>query len=84
MVRPTLIDRNPNELKYYPFMPSLNKCTGSCDILSSKICVPKETKNIYVIAFNLIAIKDESKAIFFSIKQLHSWNTSTSICENSK
>ena len=63
MVRPTLIDRNPNELKYYPFMTSLNKCTGRCDILSSKICVPKETKNIYVIAFNLIAIKDESKAM---------------------
>ena len=63
MVRPILIDRNPNELKCYPFMTSLNKCTGSCDILSSKICVTKETKNIYVIAFNSIAIKDESKAM---------------------
>ena len=29
MVRPTLIDMNPNELKYR-FMISLNKCTGSC------------------------------------------------------
>ena len=28
MVRPTLIDMNPFELKYYPFMISLNKCTG--------------------------------------------------------
>ena len=28
MVRPTLIDMNPVELKYYPFMISLNKCTG--------------------------------------------------------
>ena len=70
MVRPTLIDRNPNELKYYPFMTSLNKCTGSCDILSSKICVPKETKNIYVIAFNSIAIKDESKAMTASFMWL--------------
>ena len=25
MVRPTLIDSNPIELKYYPFMISLNK-----------------------------------------------------------
>ena len=29
MVRPTLIDLNPVELKYYPFMISLNKYTGS-------------------------------------------------------
>ena len=27
MVRPTLIDINPDELKYYPFMISFNKCT---------------------------------------------------------
>ena len=46
MVRPTLIDMNPIELKYYPFMISLNKCTGTCNVLSPKICVPKETKDI--------------------------------------
>ena len=28
MVRSTLIDMNPNELKYYPLIISLNKCTG--------------------------------------------------------
>ena len=27
LVRPTLIDLNPIELKYYPFMISLDKCT---------------------------------------------------------
>ena len=37
MVRPTLINMNPIELKYYPLMISLNKCTGSCNILSQKI-----------------------------------------------
>ena len=44
MVRPILIDLNPVELKYYPFMISLDKCTGSCNILSPKICVSKEKK----------------------------------------
>ena len=44
-VRPNVIDMNPNELKYYPFMISLNKCTGSCNVLSPKMCVPKETKD---------------------------------------
>ena len=29
MVRPTIIDVNPNELKYYPSMISLNKCAGN-------------------------------------------------------
>ena len=44
MVRPTLIDLNPVELKYYPFMITLNKCIGSCKILSPKICVQKKQK----------------------------------------
>ena len=44
IVRPTLIHMNPNELKYYPFMISLNKCTGSCNVLFQKICVPKKQK----------------------------------------
>ena len=54
IVRPTIIDLNPVELKYYPFMTSLDKCTGSCSVLSPKICVPKETKDINVKAFKMI------------------------------
>ena len=54
---------NPSELKYYPFMISLNKCTGSCNVLSPKMCVPKETKDINVKAFNMITNKDEAKAM---------------------
>ena len=50
MIRPTIIDLNPAEFKYYIFMISLDKCTGSCNVLSSKICVPKETKDINVEA----------------------------------
>ena len=44
MVRPTLVDLNHIELKYYPLMISLDKCTGSCNVLSPKICVPKKQK----------------------------------------
>ena len=54
MVRHTLINMNPNEIKYYPFMISLSKYTGSCNVLSPKICVPKESKDIDVKAFNMI------------------------------
>ena len=35
-IRPTLIDLNLVELKYYPFMFSLDKCSGSCNVLSPK------------------------------------------------
>ena len=48
MVRSTLIDMNPGERKCYPFTISFNKFTGSCDALSPKVCVPKETKGITV------------------------------------
>ena len=54
---------NPVELKYYQFMVSLNKCTASCNILPPKICVPKETKDIYVKAFNMITNKKEVKSM---------------------
>ena len=62
-VRPTLIYMNPVELKYYPFMITLNKCTASCNVLSPKICVPKETKDINIKACNMITNKDEAKTM---------------------
>ena len=41
----------------------LNKCTESCNVLSPKICVPKETKSMNVKAFNMITNKNEVKAM---------------------
>ena len=38
MIRPTLIDLNYPGLKYYPIMISIDKCTGSCNALSPKMC----------------------------------------------
>ena len=43
-------------------MISLNKYTESCNFVSPKICVPKETKDINVKAFNMITNKNEAKA----------------------
>ena len=46
--RPTPIDSNPVELKYYPFMVSLDKFSGSCNSgndFSTKICVLSKTKD---------------------------------------
>ena len=44
-------------------MISLNKCTGSCNVLFPKICVPKETKDINLKAFYMIAKKNEAKTM---------------------
>ena len=63
VVRPTLIIMNSAELKYYQLMISLNKCIGNCNVLPPKINVPKETKDIIVKASNMIANKDEAKAM---------------------
>ena len=63
IVGSTFIDMNTIELKYYPFMIGLNKCTGRCNVLSPKICFPNETKDINVKTFNMITDKDEAKAL---------------------
>ena len=44
MATPTLIDLNLVELKYYPFMISLDKCSGSCNILSPKYVFQRKQK----------------------------------------
>ena len=69
MVRPNIIDMTSVELKHYPFKTSLNNCTGSCNVLSPKMCVPNETKNINVKAFILITNKDEAKAMIKHVIQ---------------
>ena len=53
---------NPVELKIYPFMIRLDKCTRSCNVVSPKTCVPKETKDINVKVLNMKANKNETKA----------------------
>ena len=70
MVRRILIGLNPVELKYYPFMISLDKYSGNCNVLSSKICVLKKTKDINVKAFNKITEKSEAK----TMRKHISWN----------
>ena len=60
---PTLTHLNPVELKYYPFTISLNICTGSFNILSPKICVPKETRDVNDKAFNMITNKNDAEVM---------------------
>ena len=65
MIRPAFIDLNPVDPKYYPFMSSLDKCSGSCnsaDVLSTNICV-RSKKDINVKISKMGANKNEAKAM---------------------
>ena len=42
MVRYTVFDLDPIELKYYLFIISLDKCDGSCNVLSPKYVFRKK------------------------------------------
>ena len=70
MTRLILIDLNPAELNFYLFMISLDKCNGSCndiDDLSTKMCVPCETKGVNVKVFNMITKVYEAKTLIRDI-----------------
>ena len=54
MLGPILFYLNTTEPKYYQFMISLDKFTESCNVLSPKVCIPKETKYINVKTFNMM------------------------------
>ena len=70
-------------------MISLNKCTRSFNVLSPKIFVPKEFKDINVKAFNMIIIKVKLKRSYnckcnFNSTVYNSnqkWNNKTYQCQ---
>ena len=68
MVRPTLIDLNPVE--YYSYIINLDKCNGSYNVLSQKICVPKEKNKIQMLKY-LIKLRQQ-KNIFHAIVNANS------------
>ena len=66
MTRQTLINLNPAELKYYPFMISHYKCIGSCNLvhdLFKKLWVPSKAIQQMFKVFNMVTNKNETKNI---------------------
>ena len=63
MVRFIRNDLNPVEIKYYPFVISLDKCTGRCNVLTPKICVQKDRNDIHVKGLNIITNKNGGKTM---------------------
>lgn len=70
---PTLIDLNPDELGYYPFMANLDRCGWSFNALddtsamifdlSDRLTVPNKTKVVDLNVLNMITWFNESKSL---------------------
>ena len=54
---PTDTDLNPDELHFYSFIVSLDRCDGSCNTADDpfgRICVPNKIEHINLKVFNMM------------------------------
>lgn len=66
MVRPKLIDFNPDEFHYYPCIIRMNWCNGSCNSADDpvrKIYVPNKMGEGNLKVFHMIKRENESKTL---------------------
>ena len=66
MVRSTLIDLNLNEIHYYPFIISMNRCDGSWNTTEDcfgRIWVPNKMEDMNLKVFNMIKVINEPKTL---------------------
>ena len=69
--RPSLIDLNTNEQRYYPFVLSFDRRDGSCNTLdglyemifdmSDRLCVSNKIENVNVEVVSMISRNNELK-----------------------
>ena len=92
-IRRALIDLNPVELKYYPYLITLDECNGSCNTVTKipyRICTPNKTENANLNVFNLITGTNETKKLIkpISLKCKCKFDgkkcNSNQICNNDK
>ena len=65
-IRSEIISVNTDELVFYPYSITINKCKGSCNTINdpyAKLCVPDVIKNVNVKVFNLISRINETRHI---------------------
>ena len=66
MVRQMLLNLNLDGLQYYPFIISIDRCNGSCNIVEDllcKICVYNKIEDVNLKVFNIIKGINESKVL---------------------
>ena len=66
LVGPIRMNLILNELHYYPFMVSSNRCNGNCDTLddpSGRIWIPNKTGDVNLNVFDMITRINKSKTL---------------------
>ena len=77
MVRPTLIDLNPDELHYYLFVIILGRCDGSCNTVEDPFGIlPNKKKDVNLKVFNKIKGINDSKTLanYISCEYTHEFD----------
>ena len=70
MPRPKILDVNEGvgEALFYPYNVSVNKCSGSCDMLDNpmaKMCVPNIIKRINMKVYNFLMRLNETQLVMY-------------------
>ena len=65
-------------------MCSLDKCTGTYNVLSPEIRIPKETKDINVKTFNMIMYKKKAKTMAKHISCDFKCKSNSATCNSNK
>ena len=66
MVRPKLIDLNPDELYQYLFIINMSRCVGSSNTIEDpygRIFVPSQMEDVNMALFNIIKEINESRTL---------------------
>ena len=66
MVRPKLIDLNPDELYHYLFIINMSRCVGSSNTIEDpygRIFVPSQMEDVNMALFNIIKEINESRTL---------------------
>ena len=84
MIRPSLIDLNPFELQYYPFMISLDKCNGSYSLIVKNICYKKKKNNEAFKAFNMVTNENGAKTMVKHVSYDCKCTFSSTTCNSNK
>ena len=64
--RPTLTNLNLDELHYYPFIISMNRCDGSCSTVkdpSGRICFSSKVEGVNLKIINMMKGINESMTL---------------------
>ena len=81
-VRPKIVNVNSKEPIFYPYSIRTSKCSGSCNNINAKLCVPDVDKNLNVKVFNLVSRTNETRHAEWHETCKYKSKLDSSVCNN--